>query len=68
VKDLEEALKGKDLEDIKAKKEALNTVAQNLATKAYQQAQQAQQEQAGADEQPSNQDDSVVDADFEEVD
>ena len=71
IKDLEEALKGKDLEDIKAKKEALNTTAQNLATKAYQQAQQAQQaqEQAnGATEEPNNQDDTVVDADFEEVD
>ncbi len=69
IKDLEEALKGKDLEDIKAKKEALNTSAQNLATKAYQQAQQAQQE-AGQPEEPteSSQDDTVVDADFEEVD
>ncbi len=69
VKDLEEALKGKDLEDIKAKKEALNTIAQELATKAYQQAQQAQQEQQGEQSQEdSSQDDNVVDADFEEVD
>ena len=67
IKDLEEALKGKDLEDIKAKKEALNTTAQNLATKAYQQAQEAaQQDQEQPQENP--QDDNVVDADFEEVD
>jgi len=70
IKDLEEALKGDDLEDIKAKKEALNTTAQNLATKAYQQAQQAQQSQQDdpLDENSANQDDTVVDADFEEVD
>jgi molecular chaperone DnaK len=65
IKDLEEALKGNDLEDIKAKKEALNTVAQNLATKAYQQAQEAQQSEDTSSD--SNQDDTVVDADFEEV-
>jgi molecular chaperone DnaK len=69
IKELEEALKGKDLEDIKAKKEALNTTAQNLATKAYQQAQQAQQAQQQDDQDSDNDtDDNVVDADFEEVD
>jgi molecular chaperone DnaK len=71
VKDLEEALKGSDLEDIKSKKEALNTLAQNLATKAYQQAQQAQQGQEDPlqdDGANTAQDDNVVDADFEEVD
>jgi molecular chaperone DnaK len=71
IKELEEALKGSDLEDIKAKKEALNTTAQELATKAYQQAQQQAEAAQGADadeQQDSNQDDSVVDADFEEVD
>lgn len=67
IKELEEALKGKDLADIKAKKEALNTIAQELATKAYQQAQQAQQAQ-GESNDDSSQDDNVVDADFEEVD
>ena len=69
IKELEEALKGKDLEDIKAKKEALNTLAQGLATKAYQQAQDAQQAQgAEQDDSSANGDDNVVDADFEEVD
>ena len=66
---LEEALKGEDLEDIKTKKEELNTVAQNLATKAYQQA-QAAQEATGANGAADDeaQDDTVVDAEFEEVD
>ncbi len=68
IKELEEALKGEDLEDIKAKKEALNTIAQNLATKAYQQTQEAQQANGEAEEEPTTQDDNVVDADFEEVD
>jgi len=69
IADLEEALKGNDLEDIKTKKEELNTVAQALATKAYEAAQAAQQEQQ--DDSSSNgetQDDNIVDADFEEVD
>lgn len=73
IKDLEEALKGTDLEDIKAKKEELNTVAQALATKAYEAAQAAQQEQQEqqTDDPSSNgetQDDNIVDAEFEEVD
>ena len=67
INELKEALKGTDTEDIKAKSDALNEVAQAIATKAYQQAQEAQQQQ----EDPSangNSDDSVVDAEFEEVD
>ena len=67
TKALEEALKGTDLDDIRAKKDALNTTAQGLAQKAYQQAQQAQQAQAD-DDNDVNGDDTVVDADFEEVD
>ena len=66
---LKKALEGSDLEDIKTKKEELNTVAQALATKAYEAAQAAQQEQQ--DDSSSNgetQDDNIVDADFEEVD
>ena len=71
IKELEEALKGSDLEDIKAKKEVLNTTAQALATKAYEAAQQQAEAAQGAEaneQNDSNQDDSVVDADFEEVD
>jgi molecular chaperone DnaK len=66
IADLKKALEANDLEDVKAKKDALNEVAQALATKAYQQAQQAQEAQASADESPA--DDTVVDAEFEEVD
>ena len=72
IKAVEEALKDDDLDAIKAAKEALQETAQELATKAYQQAQEAQQAQeqaagdAGADTQSA--DDDVVDADFEEVD
>jgi len=70
IKDLEESLKGTDIEDIKAKKEELNTVAQALATKAYEAAQAAQAE-TQTDDQSANgeaQDDTIVDAEFEEVD
>ena len=67
IADLKEALKGDNLEDIKAKTEKLNEVAQALATKAYQQAQQSQEQ---TDDPSSNgqSDDGVVDAEFEEVD
>ncbi len=61
-KALEEALKGSDLEDIKAKKEELTKVSQNVAVKAYQKAQQAQQQNAN-----SNEDSDTVDADYTDV-
>ena len=67
IADLREALKGTDLEDIKTKKDALNEVAQALATKAYQQAQEAQAGgQANGQAEPEA-DSDVVDAEFEEV-
>ena len=59
--DLEKALEGKNIADIRAKKEALEKVAQNIAVKAYQQAQEQQQAQSDA----SNND--SVDADFSDV-
>ena len=64
--ELKTALEGEDMEDIKAKKEALEAEVQQLATKLYEQAAQAQQ-QAGAEGDAAGSDD-VVDADFEEVD
>jgi molecular chaperone DnaK len=72
IKELEEALKANDLDQINEKKEALTKVAQELATKAYQKAQEAQaanepNEDPSANGQ-SEEDDNVVDADFEEVD
>jgi len=62
VKALEEALKGGDLDDIKAKKEALEQVSQALAMKAYEKVNQQAQGDA------ANGADGVVDADFEEMD
>ncbi len=66
IKDLEEALKGSDLEDIKAKKEALEKDAQDIAVKAYQKAQNAQEQtQNDANETPKD-GKTTVDAEFEE--
>ncbi len=67
IKDLEEALKGTDLEDIKKKKEALEQDAQNIAVKAYQKAQEAQQQSETKKEEESTDNNSkTVDAEFEE--
>ncbi|MGS0973354.1 MAG: molecular chaperone DnaK [Candidatus Izemoplasmataceae bacterium] len=71
IKDVEEALKGDDLEDITAKKDALTEIAQELAQKAYAKAQEAQQQNdasSNGESEESNDDDNVVDADYEEVD
>ncbi len=69
IKDLEEALKGEDMDAIKEKKEALEQVAQSLASKSYEKAQQQQQQTGEESEQSStDDDDNVVDADYEEVD
>ena len=57
-KDLEKALEGKNISDIRTKKEALEKVAQEIAVKAYQQAQESQGTGAGSDS---------VDADFSDV-
>ncbi len=61
---LEEALKGNDIEDIKAKKEELLKASQNIAMKAYQKAQQAQGQ---ANPNSGNAaDDDAVDAEYTE--
>ncbi|ELD8161101.1 molecular chaperone DnaK [Staphylococcus pseudintermedius] len=62
--ELKTALEGSDIEDIKAKKEALEQVVQQLSTKVYEQAQQAAQ-QGG--ENTSQNDSTVEDAEFKEV-
>ncbi|WP_028299586.1 molecular chaperone DnaK [Oceanospirillum beijerinckii] len=66
---LEEALKGDDIEDIKAKTNALTEASGELAQKLY--AEQAQQVGPGAAGEQPKQDsakaDDVVDAEFEEV-
>ncbi len=68
---LKKAIENDDIDDIKAKKEDLESVAQQLASKAYEKAQQQQQQQDQGDEEASesdSDDDDVVDADYEEVD
>ncbi len=59
--DLEKALEGHDMNDIRAKKEALEKVAQDIAVKAYQ---QNQENNPGGS---SNNGDDTVDADFSDV-
>ena len=74
VKDAKEALKkaqeANDLEDMKAKKDELTKIIQDVSVKLYQQAQAASQA-AGADVQADGNakaDDNTVDGDFKEVD
>ena len=71
IDELKKALEGDDIEAIKTKKEALEKVAQGIASKAYEKAQKEQQAQQGGEEASSDDasnDDDVVDADYEEVD
>jgi molecular chaperone DnaK len=71
VSALKEALKGSDKDDIEAKTNALQEVASALAEKVYAQSGDQQQAQADANAKnhtASDKDESVVDADFEEVD
>ena len=64
VSAMQEALKGNDLDDIKAKRDALSEASQAVAMKAYEKASNAS---GMSDQAPSGADD-VVEADFEEVD
>jgi len=65
IADLEAVIKGTDKEDIEAKTQALTEASSSLAQRLY--AEQAQPQQGGAEGQSGNQDDDVVDAEFEEV-
>ncbi len=65
VKELEEAIKGNDLEDIKSKTEALAQASHKLAEQMYQQASASADDGAASDD--NSGDDNVVDAEFEEV-
>jgi chaperone protein DnaK len=68
IKELKEALEGEDIEDIKAKQEALNETAMALATKVYEQAAKEREAEANTSDE-SNDDstnDDVMDAEFEE--
>ena len=67
IKDLRKALEGDDIDDIKAKQEALNETAMSLATKVYEQA--AKEREASNDdsnEKTTSKNDDVMDAEFEE--
>ncbi len=67
--ELQEALDGEDIDLIKEKTDALSEIVQDLSVKLYEQAAQAQQAAEGASaETGTEEDDNVVDADFEEVD
>ncbi|AKG04273.1 molecular chaperone DnaK [Salimicrobium jeotgali] len=60
--ELQTALEGEDIEDIKAKRDNLQEQVQALSVKMYEQAAQQQQQNEGEEGQ-----DDVVDADYEEV-
>ena len=64
IKELKEALEKDNIDDIKAKKEALNETAMALATKVYEEAAKANQNTTENKENDSK--DNVQDADFEE--
>ncbi|XRF77192.1 molecular chaperone DnaK [Pediococcus acidilactici] len=65
---LEKAQKDNNLEEMKAKKDDLSKIVQDLSVKLYQQAQQAQGQADGAqgnDQNTGNNDDNTVNGDFE---
>ena len=66
--ELREAAKGGELSAIEAKTKALSEASASLAQKAYEQAQAEAGEAPDADASSDASDDSVVDAEFEEVD
>ena len=70
ITDLEEALKGEDVEDIKNKTKALTEASMKLGEAVYKDMQQQAQDTAqdGPKEETKKKDDDVIDADFEEVD
>ncbi len=66
IADLEGVLKGTDKDEIEAKTKALTEASSSLAQRLY--SEQAQAQQAGGEAKSgNNQDDDVVDAEFEEV-
>ena len=65
ITDLEEALKGDDVEDIKNKTKTLTEASMKLGEAVYKDMQQ--QEEPKKEEQPKKKDDNTIDADFEDV-
>ena len=66
IKDLRDALTKNDVEDIKNKTKALNETAMSLATKVYEQAQNNQNVNNTQTEEKKENNDGVVDAEYEE--
>lgn len=67
IKELKEALEKGEIEEIKAKKEALNETAMALATKVYEEAaKKAQEENGNSEEGQDKKNDDAIDAEFEE--
>ena len=66
IKDLREALTKNDVEDIKNKTKALNETTMSLATKVYEQAQKNQNVNNTQTEEKKENNDGVVDAEYEE--
>ncbi|MDP4083456.1 MAG: molecular chaperone DnaK [Bacillota bacterium] len=64
---LKAAIEKNDLDEIRAKKDALQEIVQNLTVKLYEQAAQQAQTQQGNAGQANDGNDNVVDAEFEEV-
>jgi molecular chaperone DnaK len=65
---LKAAIEKNDLDEIRAKKDALQEIVQNLTMKLYEEAAKQAQAQQGAEGQSNpGKDDNVVDAEFEEV-
>jgi molecular chaperone DnaK len=66
INELEEALKGTDIELIRSKKQALEKDAQEIAAKAYEKSQGQSSQNTGDSTNKKDQDDHTVDAEFEE--
>ncbi|SOC38544.1 molecular chaperone DnaK [Salinicoccus kekensis] len=66
--ELKTALEGNDLDEINAKKSALEEILQGMSMKLYEQMAQEQQAEGGEAEGSTSSDDDVIDADFKEVD
>ncbi len=64
--ELKSAIEKNDLEEIRQKKDALQEIVQNLSMKLYEEAAKQQESQAGEAGQDNN-DDNIVDAEYEEV-
>ena len=65
--ELKTALEGSNLDEIKAKKEALEKAAQSIAVKAYEKIQKEQQNNNNNNDSSNDSGDGTVDAEYEDV-